>query len=276
IDKATSQLQEQNETLKKLDKIKTEFIGIASHQLRTPLTGIRWFTELLLKDKDKNLNPKQLDFLDQISASNQRMIKLVNDLLDVSHIETGRKFDIVKKSFSLDGVIQEVLKENIFLISTKGLLIKDEIPATLNIFADHDKMKQVWQNLISNATKYSEAKTTIRIFSDIDKVRGPLFYVQDEGIGIPKDQQAQIFAKFFRASNASLQHSDGTGLGLYIAREIIRAHGGDMWFKSEEKKGSTFYFSLPLADTVNNGKKTNSASEKEIDPTKTIIKNKNN
>lgn len=258
INKATKQLQEQNETLKKLDQIKTEFIGIASHQLRTPLTGIRWFTELLMNNKEGNLSPKQLDFLEQISSSNRRMIKLVNDLLDVSHIETGRKFDIIKTDFNLNEVIQEVVKENIFLISTKSLIIKNEILKDFTVFADRDKIKQVWQNLISNATKYSGEKTTIRIFSTLkDKV--PIFCVTDQGIGIPKNQQTQIFAKFFRASNASLQHSDGTGLGLYIAREIIRAHGGDLWFESQENKGSTFSFSLPI---VKNDLKTNNKNLK--------------
>ncbi|MFA5163289.1 MAG: ATP-binding protein [Patescibacteria group bacterium] len=252
VDKATKQLQEQNETLKKLDQAKTEFIGIASHQLRTPLTGIRWFTELLLKNKEQNLNPKQLDFLEQVSASNQRMIKLVNDLLDVSHIETGRKFDIIKNEFSLNDVIQEVLKENVFLISTKGLIIDNQVDPGLKIFADRDKIKQVWQNLISNATKYSGDKTTIKILWNKDKDNNHVFSVKDQGIGIPKDQQNQIFNKFFRASNASLQHSDGTGLGLYIAREIARAHGGEMWFESVEQEGTTFFFSLPsLPDTIN-------------------------
>lgn len=246
IFKATKKLKEQNEALKQLDIAKTEFIGIASHQLRTPLTGIRWLAELLLKNKDNNLNEKQLGFLNQLVASNQRMIRLVNDLLDVSHIETGRKFDIIKQEFPVDPVIQEVLKENIFLITTKNLKITNKIPENTVIFGDRDKVKQVILNLISNATKYTNSDTEIII--SLEKEQGnQIFCVQDQGMGIPKDQQKKIFTKFFRASNASLQHSDGTGLGLYIAREIMRVHGGDVWFSSNEK-GTNFYFSIPEAN----------------------------
>ncbi len=250
ISKATKQLQEQNESLKILDKAKTEFVGIASHQLRTPLTGIRWFTELLAKNKDKNLSPKQLDYLDQVNQSNQRMIKLVNDLLDVTHIETGRKFQIIKTEFSFSEIIQEVIKENIALIDSKKLAINNSVPPKLKIFADRDKIKQVWQNLISNATKYTGENTAINLSLKEDKKLGLVFCIQDAGIGIPQEQQNQIFAKFFRASNASLQNSEGTGLGLYIAREIIRAHGGEMWFESKDQAGTSFFFSLPLIKTV--------------------------
>lgn len=245
INKATKQLQEQNQELQKLDKAKDEFIGVVSHQLRTPLTGIRWFTELLLRNKEKNITTEQLDWLRQINASNHKMIKLVDDLLDVSHIETGRKFSINKKIFNLNNLIQEVLKENVFLIKMKKLQVINKIPKTLKIAADRDKIKQVWQNLMSNAAKYTLPDKVIKISSQPDVVKGLIFSIQDEGIGIPKNQQVRLFEKFFRASNASLQDPDGTGLGLYIAREIIRAHGGDMWLKSEENKGSIFYFSLP-------------------------------
>ncbi len=250
INKATKQLQKQNEELTILDKAKTEFVGIASHQLRTPLTGIRWFTELLMQNKEKNLNEEQLDFLEQVDKSNHRMISLVNDLLDVTHIETGRKFDIIKAEFKLDDTIQEVIKENVALLTTKKLTIVNKISAKLKIYADSDKIKQVWQNLISNATKYTNEGKSIALSVDENDAKDYIFCVKDEGIGIPKDQQGQIFAKFFRANNATLQESDGTGLGLYIAREIIRAHGGEMWFESEEGKGTKFYFSLPK--NVNN------------------------
>ena len=244
IARATKKLQEQNKILKQLDRAKTEFIGIASHQLRTPLTGIRWFSELLLKNKENNLNAKQLDFLHQINQSNQRLINLVNDLLDVSHIETGRKFDIICSKFKFNEVLREVLQENVSLLNTKRLRIHNKVKDNLSIVADRDKLKQVLQNLISNATKYSAEKTSINISQVAGSGDKLVFCIKDQGIGIPKKQQGQIFSKFFRASNADVQHSDGTGLGLYIAREIMRAHNGELWFESVEGKGTSFYLSL--------------------------------
>lgn len=245
--KATKKLKEQNESLKQLDKAKSEFIGIASHQLRTPLTGIRWFNELLLKNREKNLNAKQIDFLNQINASNQRMIKLVNDLLDVSHIETGRKFEIVLGEFKIAEVIEDVIQENAFLINNKKLKINNQISNDLVLFADRDKIRQVLLNLLSNATKYSAEGRIITFSSSRQKDR-IIISVEDQGVGIPELQQKNIFSKFFRASNASSQNSNGTGLGLYIAREVIRAHDGELWFKSKEGLGSTFYFYLPLKE----------------------------
>jgi signal transduction histidine kinase len=244
IAKATRQLQEQNQELQRLDAAKDEFVSIVSHQLRTPLTGIRWFTNLLLGNKRKNLNKEQLDFLEQINTSNKKMIQLVNDLLDVSHIETGYKFKITKEDCLVAPIIQDILKENIMLIKTKGLKIKNHIPKNLKIKADRVKIRQVWQNLLSNATNYSPRGKEIAIA--VEKgADGPIFSVRDEGIGIPKKQQNRLFEKFFRAKNAALQDPNGTGLGLYITRGIIHGHGGDIWFKSAENKGTTFFFSIP-------------------------------
>lgn len=245
INKATEQLKIQNKKLIKLDKAKDEFVSIASHQLKSPLTGIRWSTEILMKNKDKNLKPKQLELLENISASNLSLIKLTNDLLDVSHIETGRKFKIIKSTFRNNDVINEVLKESAYSIKTKKLKIDNKISDKLKISADRNKIKQVWQNLITNAIKYTKEKTTIKLYAKTDKDKQTSFYIEDKGIGIPKDQQENLFSKFFRASNASLIETEGTGLGLYIARELIRAHGGEMSFTSKENKGSTFCFNLP-------------------------------
>jgi len=244
INKATRQLQNQNQELQRLDMAKDEFVSVVSHQLRTPLTGIRWFTGLLLDNKKKNLSAEQLDFLNQIDTSNKKMIQLVNDLLDVSHIETGYKFKIVRKEFPLLPLIQEILKENVLLIKTKELKIINRLPQDLKINADRDKIKQVWQNLISNATAYSPSGKKI-ILAVKTENQQHIFSVQDEGIGVPKSQQARMFEKFFRAKNANLQNPNGTGLGLYIARGIIHGHGGDIWFKSTEHKGTTFFFSVP-------------------------------
>lgn len=250
VNKATAKLQEQNKTLLKLDQVKDEFIGIVSHQLRTPLTGIRWFTEILVKNKEKNLSNKQLEMLYHIGASNMNLIKLVNDLLDVSHIETGHKFVISKTHFHLNNLIEEVIKENIYLIKKKKLTIQNNIKPDLKIYADREKMKQVWQNLISNATKYSDSDKKIKIYSKINQKNQFVFYVKDEGVGIPQKEQKKLFNKFFRANNAALAHAEGTGLGLHIARELVRAHQGEMSFKSKENQGSTFHFSLPIVKEI--------------------------
>jgi len=230
-----------------IERMKDEFVGLASHQLRTPLTGIRWFSELLLRNKYQNLNEEQLNFLEQIKISNQRMIKLVNELLDISHIETGQKFEIKKVDFKVNDVLQEVLTENISLIKTKALNIVNKIPDNLLIFADYVKIRQVLSNLVSNATKYTPETKDVVIGALPDDGKGfTIISVADQGIGIPAPQQSRLFEKFFRADNARIQEPNGTGLGLYIAREIIRAHGGEMWFESEENKGTVFSFSIPI------------------------------
>ncbi len=230
-----------------IERMKDEFVGLASHQLRTPLTGIKWFSELLIRNKYQNLNQEQLDFLEQIKISNQRMIKLVNELLDISHIETGQKFEIKKVDLKVNDVINEVLTENISLIKTKNLNIINKIPDNLLIFADYVKMRQVLSNLISNASKYTSEGKDITIDTTTDTAKGMVIIsVADQGMGIPATQKSRLFEKFFRADNARIQEPNGTGLGLYIARELMRAHGGDMWFETEENKGTKFSFSLPI------------------------------
>lgn len=230
-----------------IERMKDEFVGLASHQLRTPLTGIKWFSELLIRNKYQNLNQEQLDFLEQIKISNQRMIKLVNELLDISHIETGQKFEIKKVDLKVNDVINEVLTENISLIKTKNLNIINKIPDNLLIFADYVKMRQVLSNLISNASKYTSEGKDITIDTTTDTAKGMVVIsVADQGMGIPAAQKSRLFEKFFRADNARIQEPNGTGLGLYIARELMRAHGGDMWFETEENKGTKFSFSLPI------------------------------
>lgn len=233
---------------REIDRMKTEFVSVASHQLRTPLTGIKWFTELLIKGKAGKLNKKQADFLQQVSASNERMIALVNDLLSVSRIETGRKFTIEKKKVDIVEIITQVLSDNISLARDKKVKIikcKSRVKQ-FKIVVDGDKIRQVFHNLISNAIKYSKEKGKVKINCDHGKKDEVVFSIEDNGAGIPKDQQKRIFEKFFRADNIAVRGIEGTGLGLYIAKAIVEAHGGKMWFKSAENKGSVFYFSLPM------------------------------
>jgi PAS domain S-box len=231
---------------KQIDKVKSEFISVASHQLRSPLTGIKWFAQLLIKNKVGKLTVKQLDFMQQIYNSNERMIRLVNDLLNVSHIESGQNFSIDKKEGDIITLIESVIKDQ--KVDTLNKNIKIEInkdcPKELKLDFDYDKIYQVLSNLINNSIKYSKdnAKIIVNVDCGATEIK---ISVEDFGFGIPINQQNRVFQKFFRADNIITKVTDGTGLGLYIAKSIVEAHGGKMGFKSEEDAGTTFFFTLP-------------------------------
>jgi signal transduction histidine kinase len=217
---------------KQIDKIKSEFISVASHQLRTPLTGIKWFSQLLINKKVGKLSNKQVEFISQIYNSNERMIRLVNDLLDVSHIVALAK---------------AVIKDQKMETPTKDVSIdiSKDCPKKLEFNFDQDKIYQVLTNLISNSIKYSgnSVKIIVSIECQNDEV---LLSVKDFGLGIPAHQQSRVFQKFFRADNIATISTNGTGLGLYIVKGIVEGHGGKIWFESELDKGTTFFFTLPL------------------------------
>jgi len=239
-----TQRKREEEQMKSLGKKKMEFISIAVHKIRTPLTGIKWFLELLLKD---GLSASAREYVKQIAISNERMTQLADDLLDVSHIETGRKFEIVLKKTNITDLATQVIASQKILAKVHKIDIRMDTrcPKKLIMDVDADKMKKVFQNMINNAMKYSQMSGVVDIGCK-KKEKDVVWYVRDNGIGIPKNQQSRIFEKFFRADNATTSHVDGTGLGLYICRAIIEGHGGNMWVGSGEGKGSTFYFSVPL------------------------------
>ncbi|MBI2037574.1 MAG: PAS domain-containing sensor histidine kinase [Candidatus Magasanikbacteria bacterium] len=232
--------------IRELDKMRAEFISLASHQLRTPLTAIKWYVEILLKTKREH---QEDGYLRQVYASNERMIKLVNDLLDVSHIESGKKFSVILKIVDLVPVVKDVVE--MISVSLRSRQNKGEInldsgfPKELKLDIDEIKIRQVFQNLIDNAVNYSLDKFKI-IVGYKQEGDMAIFYVKDHGLGIPKNQQSRVFEKFFRADNTTAVNTTGTGLGLYIAKAIVERHGGKIWFESEERVGTTFYFSLPL------------------------------
>ena len=229
---------------REIDIMKTEFVSIASHQLKTPLTGIKWMTELLLRC---GLNEEQVEFAQSAHDSTNRMIKLINELLDVSHIETGRKFDIRKEKTDIIALLNAILEEINENARKKDILIEKSkgTPAELMVDIDISKVRQVFTNLIDNAIKYSKQGDRIEVSCVKDEAE-VIFFVRDTGIGIPQKQQKRLFEKFFRADNAVLSETDGTGLGLYIAKAIVEAHNGKVWFDSAENKGTTFYIKLPL------------------------------
>lgn len=238
LSEAKSKIEEMNQRLK-------EFISIASHQLRTPLSSIKWLLEMLLnKEAEKVLNGSA-GFLEKIYQSNQRMIALVNDFLDVSRIEGG-KIQTFPQRILLDEIVRKQIGEfSSFARAHNIEIVFDSSKIPSEIFADPIRIKQVLQNLIDNAVKYTKGKGEIRIKIE-KKEKEVIVSIKDQGIGIPKEQQNKIFTKFFRADNVLTINTQGTGLGLYIAKAIIESSKGRMWFESEEGKGSTFYFSLPL------------------------------
>lgn len=227
-------------------KMKTEFIRIASHQLRTPLSSLRWANDLLMEGGVGKPTEEQSEYLDIIKESNQRMLKLINDLLDVTKIEMGNIMMQVKQ-IDIKAIAEKVVKELAPLAKANNIAIKSEIPENLpRILSDEEKIEMIFSNLIDNAIKYSDGRGDVMLKIKEDK--GFLeTSVQDKGVGIPKAQQKSIFQKFFRSDNVMKHQTVGTGLGLFIIKAIIDANKGSIWFDSEEGKGTTFYFRLPIA-----------------------------
>lgn len=231
---------------KEIDRMKSEFVSVASHQLRTPLTGIKWFSELLIKGKAGSMTAEQNDYIQQVADSNERMIKLVDDLLDVSHIDEAGKFKIILIKENFSSVIQEVVDQQKIQANEKKIKIKLN-PGCLKkvmLKVDRFKLEQAIQNILNNAIKYSPNGSTISV--DCEKKDDQLVCsFKDKGIGIPLYQQHRMFEKFFRADNV-ITVGSGTGLGLYISKFIVEGHGGKIWFESKENKGTTFFISLPI------------------------------
>lgn len=231
---------------REIDKAKTEFVSLASHQLRTPLSSINWYCEMLLSGDAGNLNAEQKDFLEEIYTGNQRMVDLVNALLNVSRIELGT-LAVDPKPINFNKVAKSVLKE----IEPMAKERKHQMKAVLDkklteINADPNLVRMIFQNLLSNAVKYTPTKGEITIET---KKEGEYVIIKviDNGYGIPKNQQAKIFSKLFRANNVQEKDAEGTGLGLYIIRSIVKNAGGRIWFESKENKGTTFFVSFPLS-----------------------------
>jgi signal transduction histidine kinase len=229
----------------RLNKMKSEFVSIASHQLRTPLSAIKWETEILLTKSKKGLSKKQLKDIENIYAINQRMIDLVNDLLDVARIDQDRLI-LRKQKFNFVEIVSGVVKEIIPKAKIRNIQIKVDEKKDLPLaIGDEEKVRLVVENLLDNAVKYTNSGGKIAINISRDK-KYLKFEIKDNGVGIPEEQIDRVFEKFFRSDNASRYQTEGTGLGLYIAKNIVEQTGGEIWFKSIENVGSVFGFSLPI------------------------------
>ncbi len=242
----SQQLVEANIQLKKLDKAKSEFISIASHQLRTPLTAIKGYLSLVVEGSYGQVDNSVKNALQKAYGANERLILLVEDLLNASRIESGRmRYDLV--DVHLDDLVSQSCDSLALKAEDEGLYLKVNIPKSpLPVFhVDGNKVREVISNLIDNAIKYTEkGGVEVEFESDSDSVK---IIVSDTGIGIQKEEISHLFKKFSRGKNISRLNATGTGLGLFVAKNIIEAHGGKVWAESDGVgKGSRFYIQLPL------------------------------
>jgi len=230
------------EEMQELDRMKSEFISNISHELRTPLHSIQGFTKLILEGEVPD-PATQKRFLTIIDGQSQHLGNLISDLLDVSRLESSR-FKIHKQRVSMEDIMRDALQNCYSLAKQKGIVFNEAIPQTLpKITADSERLNQVMVNLLSNAIKFSKegSQVTMRAEARDSEL---LVQVADQGIGIPKEAMSHLFQRFYRAEDPD--RVGGTGLGLYISKQIIEAHGGDIWAESEFGKGSTFFFTIPL------------------------------
>jgi PAS domain S-box-containing protein len=231
---------------REVDRMKTEFVSLVSHELRTPLTSIKGFTDMVLDGDAGEINEDVQEFLGIVKANVDRLVSLVNDLLDISRIESGRiKLDV--KSLAIGPIVDEVITVMRPLIEEKGQSLAVDIsPAARWIQGDRDKIVQVLTNYVSNAYKYTPAGGAIRIEVTEENNYGRVAVV-DNGFGIAPEDQEQLFTRFYRVDSSLTAEIGGTGLGLSIVKSIIELHGGWVGLTSEPGQGSTFYFTVPLA-----------------------------
>lgn len=250
IEALAAKLSAANDELKKLDEAKSEFISIAGHQLRTPLTVIKGYTSMMLEGSFGKIEAKGREALDKVLISSTILAKLVSDLLDLSRIEAGRiRYEF--KPVALGDIVHGVLQELEETAKAKGVSIsfEDLNAAKLPVMADFDKMHEVVMNLIDNAVKYSAGKpVAVKLEPVIQNGKRNLrFSVRDQGMGIKPEDLSRLFTKFTRSDEAKKVRPDGMGLGLYLVKKLVEDHRGRAWAESEGiGKGSSFFVELPV------------------------------
>jgi PAS domain S-box-containing protein len=227
-----------------IDRAKSEFVSLASHQLRTPLSAIKWYSEMLINGDAGKINEDQKEYLSEIYKGNERMVDLVNALLNTSRLELGT-FTIDSRELDPVKILEEEVKAQKHHVDSKKQKITVSTDKFEGVKADNKMLRIIFQNLVSNAVKYTPEKGKIDVFLKNKNEKDIEFTVKDSGYGIPKDQQDKIFTKLFRADNVRALDTTGTGLGLYIIKSIIEHVGGEISFESEKDKGTEFRVVFP-------------------------------
>ncbi len=232
---------------KRVERMKTEFVSLAAHQLRTPLAGIKWSLVTILEEKEESgISAEVYDLIEKAYEANERMVLLVNDLLNVTRMEEGN-YVYEPKKVDIKEIVDLALDEYKDLVESRGLKFSLEQPEEKlpYIIADMEELSLVVKNFFDNALKYTkegEIKLKVEQVEGENKLK---VIVSDTGVGIPEYQKDKMFNKFFRAENVQLMDTEGSGLGLFISKNIVEAHGGEMGFESQENEGSSFFFTIP-------------------------------
>lgn len=245
IESATAELRTSNTQLRHLDKTKDEFLSMASHQLRTPLTSVKGYLSMVLEGDAGKVTDTQRQLLGEAFVSSERMVHLIHDFLNVSRLQTG-KFMLEQHPYDIAKLVAEEVKSLQRAAETRNMKLEfNNTIGELVLNIDENKIRQVIMNFIDNALFYSHDDSVIKV--ELTKTDDSVeLRVKDTGIGVPKGEQSQLFTKFYRASNARKQRPDGTGVGIFLAKKVVTEHGGNVLFESTEGKGSTFGFRLPI------------------------------
>jgi signal transduction histidine kinase len=239
-----------NAELQRLDELKSQFVSIAAHELRTPLASVVGYVEILLEDVEL-LTQQQREFLEIIQSSSRRLLEITRNLLDIARIEAGR-VDLVLQPVALDVLVEGIAAEFHPQLKAKDQHLTFRAPPDLPLaLCDEARTTQIVGNLLSNASKYTPEGGGITVTVSPAAEDGFLrVSVADTGVGISADDQEKLFSRFFRAESAGLTGASGAGLGLHITRALVELHGGTIWLESEPGAGSTFHVTFPIADPL--------------------------
>lgn len=255
LKKSKKEISKQNITLKKLDKIKSNFLNITSHELRTPMSAIKGYIQMIMKLTLGNITDEQQKALEIVLRNINRLDNLIQDILDISRLESGAMKFISEKT-DIPTLVNETIETMTFLASEKNIKINTHLESDLpKIIIDAGRIKQVMINIINNAIKFSKKDTQINLTIK-KKDKFIRFKIEDQGKGIPKDKQKKIFDVFYQVDGGMDRKFGGVGLGLAICKGIILSHGGEIWVDSTINKGSAFYFTLPLKSPLNVGEES--------------------